>query len=49
VARLGAEVLVLEGLPTFWNCRGSADCKEAKAFDKQAKIEMGVKVGESNQ
>jgi dihydrolipoamide dehydrogenase len=46
--RLGAEVTILEGLPTF---RGAVDeqiAKEArKAFDKQGlKVELGVKVGE---
>jgi dihydrolipoamide dehydrogenase len=46
--RLGAEVTVLEGLPTFLGAVDQQIAKEAKkAFDKQGlKIEMGVKVGE---
>jgi dihydrolipoamide dehydrogenase len=46
--RLGAEVTVLEGLPTFLGAVDEQIAKEAKkAFDKQGlKIEMGVKVGE---
>ncbi len=45
--RLGAEVTVLEGLPTFLGAVDQQIAKEAKkAFDKQGlKIEMGVKVG----
>jgi dihydrolipoamide dehydrogenase len=46
--RLGSEVTVLEGLPTFLGGVDQQIAKEAKkAFDKQGlKIEMGVKVGE---
>ena len=46
--RLGAEVTVLEGLPTFLGAADEQIAKEAKkAFDKQGlKIELGVKVGE---
>lgn len=46
--RLGAEVMVLEGLPTFLGAVDEQIAKEAKkAFDKQGlKIELGVKVGE---
>ena len=46
--RLGAEVTVLEGLPTFLGAVDQQIAKEAhKAFVKQGlKIEMGVKVGE---
>ncbi len=46
--RLGAEVTVLEGLPTFLGAVDEQIAKEAKkAFDKQdLKIELGVKVGE---
>ncbi len=46
--RLGAEVTVLEGLPTFLGALDEQIAKEAKkAFDKQGlKIELGVKVGE---
>ena len=46
--RLGAEVTVLEGLPTFLGAVDQQIAKEAKkAFDKQGlKIELGVKVGE---
>ena len=46
--RLGAEVTVLEALPTFLGAADEQIAKEAKkAFDKQGlKIEMGVKVGE---
>jgi len=46
--RLGADVTVLEGLPTFLGAADEAVAKEAKkAFDKQGlKIELGVKVGE---
>jgi dihydrolipoamide dehydrogenase len=46
--RLGAEVTVLEGMPTFLAAVDEQIAKEAKkAFDKQGlKIEMGVKVGE---
>ena len=46
--RLGAEVLVLEALPTFLGAVDQQIAKEAKkAFDKQGlKIEMGVTVGE---
>ena len=48
--RLGAEVTVLEGLPTFLGAVDQQIAKEAhKAFTKQGlKIEMGVKVGEIN-
>jgi dihydrolipoamide dehydrogenase len=46
--RLGAEVTILEGLPTFLGLVDEQIAKEAKkAFDKQGlKIELGVKVGE---
>jgi len=46
--RLGAEVTILEGLPTFLGAVDEQIAKEAKkAFDKQSlKIELGVKVGE---
>jgi dihydrolipoamide dehydrogenase len=46
--RLGAEVTVLEALPTFLGVVDEQIAKEAKkAFDKQGlKIELGVKVGE---
>jgi dihydrolipoamide dehydrogenase len=46
--RLGAEVTVLEGLPTFLGAVDEQIAKEAKkAFDKQGlKIELGVKVGD---
>lgn len=46
--RLGAEVTVLEGLPTFLGAVDQQFAKEAhKAFTKQGlKIELGVKVGE---
>jgi dihydrolipoamide dehydrogenase len=46
--RLGADVTVLEGLPTFLGAVDQQIAKEAhKAFTKQGlKIEMGVKVGE---
>ncbi|WCM90187.1 dihydrolipoyl dehydrogenase [Acidovorax sp. NCPPB 3576] len=46
--RLGAEVTVLEGLPTFLGAVDEQIAKEAKkAFDKQnLKIELGVKIGE---
>ncbi len=46
--RLGAEVTVLEGLPTFLGAVDEQIAKEAKkAFDKQGlKIELGVQVGE---
>jgi dihydrolipoamide dehydrogenase len=46
--RLGAEVTVLEGLPTFLGAVDEQIAKEAKkAFDKQGlKIELGVKVAE---
>ena len=46
--RLGAEVTILEGLPTFLGGVDEQIAKEAKkAFDKQGlKIELGVKVGE---
>jgi dihydrolipoamide dehydrogenase len=46
--RLGAEVTVLEGLPTFLGVVDQQIAKEAhKAFIKQGlKIELGVKVGE---
>ncbi|MGJ7495850.1 dihydrolipoyl dehydrogenase [Variovorax sp. RT4R15] len=46
--RLGAEVTVLEALPTFLGGVDEQIAKEAKkAFDKQGlKIELGVKVGE---
>ena len=46
--RLGADVTVLEGLPTFLGAVDEQIAREAKkAFDKQGlKIELGVKVGE---
>jgi dihydrolipoamide dehydrogenase len=46
--RLGAEVTILEGLPTFLGAADEQIAKEAKkAFDKQGlRIELGVKVGE---
>jgi dihydrolipoamide dehydrogenase len=46
--RLGAEVTILEGLPTFLGAVDEQIAKEAhKAFVKQGlKIHMGVKVGE---
>jgi len=46
--RLGAEVTVLEGLPTFLGAVDEQIAKEAhKIFSKQGlKIEMGVKIGE---
>ncbi len=46
--RLGAEVTILEGLPTFLGAVDEQIAKESKkAFDKQGlKIELGVKVGE---
>ena len=46
--RLGAEVTVLEGLPTFLGAVDEQVAKEAhKAFVKQGlRIELGVKVGE---
>ncbi len=46
--RLGAEVTILEGLPTFLGAVDEQIAKEAhKAFVKQGlKIELGVKVGE---
>ena len=46
--RLGAEVTVLEGLPTFLGAVDQQIAKEAhKSFVKQGlKIELGVKVGE---
>lgn len=46
--RLGAEVTVLEALPTFLGAVDEQVAREAKkAFDKQGlKIELGVKVGE---
>ncbi len=46
--RLGAEVTVLEGLPTFLGAVDQQIAKEAyKAFIKQGlKIELGVKVGD---
>jgi dihydrolipoamide dehydrogenase len=46
--RLGAEVTILEGLPTFLGAVDEQIAKEAKkAFDRQGlKIELGVKVGE---
>jgi dihydrolipoamide dehydrogenase len=48
VAPPGAEVTVLEALPTFLGAVDQQIAKEAKkAFDKQGlKIELGVKVGE---
>jgi dihydrolipoamide dehydrogenase len=46
--RLGSDVTILEGLPTFLGAVDEQVAKEAKkAFDKQGlKIELGVKVGE---
>jgi len=46
--RLGAEVTVLEALPTFLGAVDEQIAREAKkAFDRQGlKIELGVKVGE---
>jgi len=46
--RLGSDVTILEGLPTFLGAVDDQIAKEAKkAFDKQGlKIELGVKVGE---
>jgi dihydrolipoamide dehydrogenase len=46
--RLGSEVTILEGLPTFLGAVDEQIAKEAKkAFDKQGlKIELGVQVGE---
>ncbi len=46
--RLGSDVIILEGLPTFLGAVDEQIAKEAKkAFDKQGlKIELGVKVGE---
>ena len=46
--RLGAEVTVLEALPTFLGAVDEQIAREAKkAFDKQGlKIELGVKVGQ---
>ncbi len=46
--RLGADVTVLEGLPTFLGAVDEQIAKEAKkAFDKQGlKIELGVNIGE---
>ena len=46
--RLGSEVTILEGLPTFLGAVDQQIAKEAKkAFDKQGlKIELGVQVGE---
>ena len=46
--RVGAEVTVLEALPTFLGAVDEQIAKEAKkAFDKQGlKVELGVKVGE---
>ena len=46
--RLGCDVTILEGLPTFLGAVDEQIAKEAKkAFDKQGlKIELGVKVGE---
>ena len=46
--RLGADVTILEGLPTFLGAVDEQVAKEAKkAFDKQGlKIELGVKVGD---
>ena len=46
--RLGSEVTILEGLPTFLGAVDEQIAKEAKkAFDKQGlKINLGVKVGE---
>ena len=46
--RLGADVTILEGLPTFLGAVDEQIAKEAKkAFDKQGlKIELGVQVGD---
>jgi dihydrolipoamide dehydrogenase len=46
--RLGADVTVLEGMPTFLAAVDEQVAKEAKkAFDKQGlKIELGVKIGD---
>ena len=46
--RLGADVTVLEGLPTFLGAVDEQIAKEAKkAFDKQGlKVELGVKIGD---
>jgi dihydrolipoamide dehydrogenase len=46
--RLGADVTILEGLPTFLGAVDEQIAKEAKkAFDKQGlKIDLGVKVGD---
>jgi dihydrolipoamide dehydrogenase len=46
--RLGSEVTILEGLPTFLGAADEQIAKEAKkAFDKQGlRIELGVKVGQ---
>jgi len=46
--RLGADVTILEGLPTFLGAVDEQIAKEAKkAFDKQGlKIELGVSVGD---
>ncbi|AVS74124.1 dihydrolipoyl dehydrogenase [Paracidovorax cattleyae] len=46
--RVGADVTVLEGLPTFLGAVDEQIAKEArKAFDKQGlKVELGVKIGE---
>jgi len=46
--RLGAQVTILEGLPTFLGAVDEQIAKEAKkAFDKQGlKVELGVKIGE---
>ena len=46
--RLGAEVTVLEALPTFLGAVDEQIAKEAhKVFTKQGlKIELGVKIGE---
>jgi len=48
--RLGADVTILEGLPTFLGAVDEQIAKEAKkAFDKQGlKIELGAKVREVN-
>ena len=48
--RLGAQVTVLEALPTFLGAADEQIAREAKkAFDKQGlKIELGVTVGEVN-
>ncbi len=46
--RLGADVTILEGLPTFLGAADEGVAKEAlKAFTKQGlKIQLGVKIGE---